>query len=91
MTVLINHVMSTNVKSSIFRDFIFRIKENSLSCFQHTVSIEPKSYADIYHFHRPQKCDIEQIPEKSLVTLHLTLLILGNILQWKNFFKTFAI
>ncbi|WP_256994580.1 glycosyltransferase [Escherichia coli] len=62
--------MSTNVKSSIFRDFIFRIKEISLSCFQHTVTIEPKSYADIYHFHRPQKCDIEQIPEKSLVTLH---------------------
>ncbi|MCF5866926.1 glycosyltransferase [Aeromonas veronii] len=62
--------MSVDTHSSIFNDFIERIKKKSPSYIKHIVSNEPVINADIHHYHRPQKCSIENISRHSLCTLH---------------------
>lgn len=70
MGILINHVMSTDAYSSIFEDFIRRLVNGAPKWMEHQVSINPLEKADIYHFHRPQKCNILNIPKNSICTLH---------------------
>jgi glycosyltransferase involved in cell wall biosynthesis len=70
MAVLINHVMGVSTHSSIFSDFIERVKNKSPSYVKHIVSIAPDPGADIYHYHRPQKLLIDNLSKKSLCTLH---------------------
>lgn len=70
MGILINHVMSADSYSSIFEDFIRRLVNGAPKWMEHQVSIAPLAKADIYHFHRPQKCNINNIPNNSICTLH---------------------
>jgi len=70
MSILINHVMSTDVHSSIFDDFIRRLIKGAPNEILHQISVHPLPNADIYHFHRPQKCNINNIPKNSVCTLH---------------------
>lgn len=64
--------MSTDSKSSIFDDFIKRLSLFDQIEYRHFISIEPIDDCDIYHYHRPNKCD--DIRENSVCTIHYDLL-----------------
>lgn len=70
MNILVNHVMSTDIHSAIFEDFINRLINGSPKNILHQITTYPLTKADIYHFHRPQKCNVNTIPKNSLCTLH---------------------
>ena len=70
MNILVNHVMSNDTHSSIFEDFINRLIYGSPKNISHQITTSPLVEADIYHFHRPQKCNTNNIPANSLCTLH---------------------
>lgn len=66
--LVVNHVMSNDLESGIFNDFIGYLGEYSEGEISHVISISPLSQADVYHFHRPH---LEQrLPPKSIVTVH---------------------
>jgi glycosyltransferase involved in cell wall biosynthesis len=64
----VNHVMSNELKSGIFDDFIGYLREYSNELISHQVSQEPVADADVFHFHRPHL--ESRLPPRSVVTVH---------------------
>jgi len=65
--VLINHVMSNDVKSGIFDAIMGYFKKYSKS-IEYVVSIKPVEGADIYHYHRPHLED--ELAKPAVSTVH---------------------
>lgn len=66
--IIINHVMSRDIKSGIFDSILDYFKKHSGSEFEHIVSILPIDSADIYHYHRPHL--ESKLLENSVCTVH---------------------
>lgn len=64
--------MSVNTKSSIFEDFINRLSTFDPINYRHVISIDPLVGNNIYHYHRPNKCN--EIRKNSICTVHFDLL-----------------
>lgn len=79
--MLINHVMSNDVQSSIFNDIINYFEKYGKH--KYIKSIKPIENADVYHYHRPNLEN--KLEEKSLVTVHHDLNELDGWLNINNF------
>lgn len=81
-TLIVNHVMSNDVKSKIFDDFLEYFTTLSPPHFSHIVSKEPIEDANVYHYHRPNL--EKQIRSNSIVTVHHDL---EDSDEWLHFSK----
>ena len=66
--IVVNHVMSSGVQSSIFTDLIKHFKKYSPNDVAHVVSERRTENASVYHYHRPNLEKI--IAPNSIVTVH---------------------
>ncbi|WP_173934743.1 glycosyltransferase [Chelativorans sp. Marseille-P2723] len=66
--LVVNHVMSSEVKSGIFTDLIRYFQLHSPSAVSHIVSVAPVEGAAIYHYHRPHL--ERELKPNSVVTVH---------------------
>ena len=67
--LVINHVMSSDLKSRIFDDFLNYLNEYREEDISHVTSVLPLPDVDVYHFHRPQLVE-EHLPTAAVVTVH---------------------
>jgi glycosyltransferase involved in cell wall biosynthesis len=66
--IVVNHVLSQDIKSAIFDDIFRYFNEHSPAGVKQVPSIRPIEGADIYHYHRPQ---LEaELLKPSLITIH---------------------
>lgn len=66
--MIVNHVMSNNVRSGIFESILGYFKKYSYENIVNIVTESPIEEADVYHFHRANLED--QLPSRSVVTVH---------------------
>jgi len=85
--LLVNHVMSNELKSGIFNDFIGYLEEYQNDGTLHVTSTSPLPEADVYHFHRPHL--EEGLPPKSIVTVHHDLMDSDPWLDFSRFSKPY--
>jgi len=66
--ITVNHVLSSDISSSIFDDLLFRIAASAPPDFSIRVSKRPISGQALYHFHRPH---LEfRLPPNAVTTVH---------------------
>lgn len=65
---IVNHVMSRDINSGIFRAILNYFGQYSSDCFQQVESVRPIENADIYHYHRPHLED--KLLSNSVCTVH---------------------
>lgn len=68
MSLLINHVMSTDTPSKIFSDILDYYKEFAEKDIRIVESVRPIDNADLYHYHRPHL--EKNLKNNSVVTVH---------------------
>jgi len=81
-TIVVNHVMSNDVKSKIFEDFLEYFKIHSPPLFNHIVTVAPIEGANVYHYHRPNL--EKQLRANAVVTVHHDL---EDSDEWHHFSK----
>ncbi|MEO3990177.1 glycosyltransferase [Pseudocitrobacter cyperus] len=88
MTILVNHVMSSSVKSGIFTDLLDYYR---LFCDEDIRVIDsetPIHNADLYHYHRAHL--EKKLRKKSIVTVHHDLNDTDEWLQYEKFHERYA-
>ncbi len=88
MAILVNHVMSSNVKSGIFTDLLdyyMRFCEDDIRVID---SEHPIHNADIYHYHRPHL--EKKLRKTSVVTVHHDLNDIDEWLQYDKFHDRYS-
>lgn len=88
MSLIVNHVMSSDTSSGIFTDLLGYYKMFCDKDIKIIESIKPIEGADIYHYHRPH---LEKtLKEKSVVTVHHDLCDTDKWLDYSKFHKQYA-
>lgn len=88
MTILVNHVMSSDVKSGIFTgllDYYRRFCDDDIRIID---SERPINHADLYHYHRAHL--EKKLRKKSIVTVHHDLCDTDEWLQYEKFHDRYA-
>lgn len=85
--MILNHVMSADMASGIFKDLINYSQKYSKSNWNINVSNKPKSESSVYHYHRPHLEN--QLMNNSVVTVHHDLLDDDKWHLFENFEKQY--
>lgn len=82
MSIIINHVMSSDIASGIFSDLLNYYKKYCHEDIKIIETSQPIDNADIYHYHRPHL--EKKLKENSVVTVHHDL---NDVDKWLHYDK----
>ncbi|WP_298397414.1 glycosyltransferase [uncultured Azonexus sp.] len=86
--IIVNHVMSQEVRSGIFESIISYFKKFSPGNITHVQSKDPIDEADIWHYHRPHL--ERRLKANSVVTVHHDLMDSDGWLNYESFHPRYS-